>query len=102
MSVRQLSSQDFDSVLSEGKPVLVDFFAVWCGPCKLPPPVMEQLSEELSSRAAVCKLDIDQETAIARRFGVQSVPTVILFRDGREKARLTGYHPAEAYLELLG
>ena len=102
MSVRQLSSQDFDSVLSEGKPVLVDFFAVWCGPCKLLSPVMEQLSEELSSRAAVCKLDIDQETAIARRFGVQSVPTVILFQDGREKARLTGYHPAEAYLELLG
>ena len=102
MSVQHLTSANFDTVIAGAQPVLVDFFATWCGPCKMLSPVIEQLAAELEGKAAVCKLDIDQEMAIAELYGVQSVPTVVLFQNGREMGRIVGYQPKTAILNLLG
>lgn len=102
MSVQHLTSQNFDTVLADGKPVLVDFFATWCGPCKMLAPVLEQLSEEFGNTAAICKIDVDQEMTLAQRYGVQSVPTLVLFKDGKEAARLVGYHSKNDLAAMLG
>ncbi|HSR72535.1 MAG TPA: thioredoxin [Kiloniellales bacterium] len=93
--VAELNEQDFESTLAASHgPVLVDFAAVWCHPCRIQAPVIESLAAESAGRYAVYTLDVDRAPAIARRYGVRSVPTLIVFRDGEERQRLTGYQSA--------
>jgi len=89
MSVMHLTKDNFDSVTSEGL-VLVDFWATWCGPCRMQAPVLEQLDEKLGDKIKVCKVDVDQEPALAQRFAVFSIPTLVAFRDGEPISRKVG------------
>ncbi len=97
-----ISSQDFQArVLEADKPVLVDFFATWCGPCRNVAPVIDEIASEVSDRAQVCKVDIDQSPDIAARYGVTSVPTLAVFEGGNMVRQTIGAQPKENILELL-
>ena len=87
----KFTSADFEKeVLQSDKPVLVDFFADWCGPCKMMAPVVEQLAEELEGKAKVGKLNIDENMDIAEKYRVLNIPTFLIFKDGQEKERIVG------------
>jgi thioredoxin 1 len=79
----------------------VDFWADWCGPCKILAPIFEELAAELSGNVSIAKVDVDQETTLAARYSVMSIPTVILFTDGLESKRFVGVQPKETYLAAL-
>ena len=94
-----ITAQNFDAeVLKSDKPVLVDFWATWCGPCMRQGPIVEALAEE---GYAVGKVDVDQEPGLAQQFQVMSIPTLIIFKDGREVNRLVGLTPKEKLKSLL-
>ena len=94
MALTHLNKADFDQAVNAGDDlVVVDFFATWCGPCKMLGPVLEELAGEMEGQADFYKLDIDEAPDIANRFGVMSVPTLVLFQDGQEIKRTLGFQP---------
>lgn len=96
------TDQNFaDSVLKSDKPVMVDFWATWCGPCVMAGPVVDELADEYKDKVVVGKLDVDANQATAQQYGVQSIPTVILFKDGKEVARKVGFAGKPMYENLL-
>lgn len=97
-----ISSEDFQSkVLEAEKPVLVDFFATWCGPCKRVAPVLDEVASEVDGKAYVYKVDIDQSQDIAARYRISSVPTMILFKQGEPARKAIGALPKESIMELF-
>ena len=89
--VLKLKKDNFEETISGDKPVLVDFFATWCGPCQMMAPILDELArEEADKRFKVCKLDIDQAPEIAAKYDVMSVPTMMVFTKGKETLRLVG------------
>jgi thioredoxin 2 len=90
-----VTTRDFDStVLTAGVPVLVDFHADWCGPCRMVAPALDAVATQTAGRLLVAKVDTDAEPALAGRYGVRSLPTLILVRDGAEVERIVGFDPA--------
>ena len=86
-----ITSQEFDAkVLQASGPVLVDFFATWCGPCRMVSPIIGELASEYEGRIKVGKVNVDEAPELAMKYGVSSIPTLILFRDGREAGRTVG------------
>ena len=91
MSVKHFSNDTFQSEVLQGSgPILVDFWAPWCGPCKMLGPVIDGLADEVSGKAVVGKVNIDDEPDLAAKYGVVTIPTIILFKDGQEVNRLVG------------
>lgn len=101
MSVMHLTKDNFDSVISSGL-VLVDFWATWCGPCRMQAPVLDDLDAELEGKVKICKVDVDENPAIAQRFGVMSIPTLIAFKDGQQIAKRVGLQSREELVQMLG
>ncbi len=96
-----VSDQEFDEkVLKSDKPVMVDFYADWCGPCKLAAPILDELSSS-QDKVQVIKMNVDADPDTARKFNVMSIPTVILFEKGKEVTRQVGFSGKQGYLKLI-
>jgi thioredoxin len=90
----KVAQEDFDrTVLSAGVPVMVDFYADWCGPCKMVAPLMDEIANEHLGKMLVVKVDTDTAPEVAGRYGIRSIPTVILFKAGEEAERSVGFEP---------
>ncbi len=98
----KLSLENFEKeVLKSEKPVLVDFYADWCGPCNAMAPVIEELATELDGKAKVGKINVDENSDIAVEYNVMSIPTLIIFKNGKEEKRLVGLRDKEELLNLF-
>ncbi len=102
MSLLELTEDNFtEEVLEEEGPVLVDFWAPWCGPCQVLGPVIEKLAEEVGDKAKVAKLNVDSNQQLAAKYEVRGIPTVIVFKGGEPTQRFVGVQPKEAYLKAI-
>lgn len=98
-----LSSEEFNSkVLNGTGKVLIDFFATWCGPCRMIAPFIEEIAEEKAGEVEVYKIDIDQSPDIARQFGIRGVPTLMVFEGGKPVNQMVGAQPKAQILQMLG
>lgn len=101
MAVLHLNEEEFRTLLKDDKPLLVDFWAGWCGPCKMLAPVIEELAVQYDGTVAVAKVDIDENQALAMAYGVMNIPTVVLFQKGNEVDRLVGVMPKERFCQMI-
>ncbi len=100
MAITHLTSNDFDATIASGT-VLVDFWATWCGPCRMQAPILEELDAKIGDKAKICKVDVDEEPTIAGRFGVSSIPTLMVFKDGKAAAKRVGVTGADELEAML-
>lgn len=101
--IPQLNEAGFDKeVLKSTLPVMVDFTAIWCGPCKMLDPVIAQLSQDWVGKVKVVKLDVDDNSSLAVKYGVMGVPTLILFVNGKPVQRISGYQPKDRIISKFG
>lgn len=97
-----LTKENFaQEVLQSDRPVLVDFWATWCGPCRMIAPILDELAEEYSGRAKVCKVNVDEESALAQRYRIMSIPAIFLFRGGEIVEKMVGARPKQAFVEAI-
>lgn len=102
MTHAMINDQNFDSeVLKSDKPVLVDFFATWCGPCQIQTPIIEELSQEYKDKAKVVSVDVDQSPMTASNYQIFSIPTLVLFKDGKEAERMIGLQQKSVIKEKI-
>ena len=102
MSVMHFHKDSFEKdVLLSSQPVLVDFWAPWCAPCRMLAPIVEEVADNLGTQAVVGKVNVDEEIDLASRYSVMSIPTLILFQGGKEVSRLVGVHSKEDILDML-
>lgn len=101
MAVITLTSENFEiEAVKSDKPVLIDFWAAWCGPCKMLSPIVDEIAEERDD-VKVCKINVDEEAELAAKFGVMSIPTLIFMENGEVKATSIGYKPKKDVLALI-
>ncbi len=102
MAAIKFTTDNFETeVLKSEVPVLVDFWATWCGPCQMQGPVVEQAAEEMAGTVKVGKLNVDEEGSIAQQYGVMSIPTLIVFKNGKEVGRAVGFQTMEQLKKLM-
>ena len=99
-NVKDINAADFDTVISEGV-VLVDFWAPWCGPCKMQGPILDKVAEKIGEKAQIVKVNVDENSSVAANFGVRSIPTLILFKDGEKVKDFIGLQQEPALLEAI-
>lgn len=92
---------NFDSIINDTKPVIIDFHALWCGPCKVQSPILKEVATELGDRIRVIKIDVDQNQEVAGRYQIRSVPTLMIFRNGEIKYKQSGVHTKQQLLNVL-
>ena len=100
MAIANVTDQNFTEETSDGL-VLADFWAPWCGPCKMIAPVLEEIDGELSDKVKIVKLDVDENQETAGKYGVMSIPTLLLFKDGEVVDQVVGFQPKEALVDLI-
>lgn len=101
MAINHLKTAEFDAAVDAAPLAMVDFWASWCGPCKMLSPVVEAIAEQYAGKALVGKVNVDEEPDLAARFSVMSIPTVVFLKNGREFDRKVGVMPAEAFTSIL-
>jgi len=102
MSVINLTEENFKEQVLESKvPVLVDFWASWCGPCKMMSPVVDEIAEDMDTNAKVCKINIDEQKELASKYNVMTIPSFILFKEGKELKRMIGVMPKEELIKIF-
>lgn len=101
-NIKNVGEQDFKAaVLDSQKPVLVDFWAVWCGPCRMVAPIVDELSEEYKDKMAFVKVNVDEAPKIASSYNVMSIPTIILFKEGKPYEQVVGYRPKKDIQKVI-
>lgn len=101
-NIMKLTSENFgEEVLNANIPVLVDFWASWCGPCKMMAPVVEEIAKEMEGKAKVCKVNIDEEQDLATEYGIMSIPTFLIFKDGKVIKSTVGVQDKQKLISLL-
>ncbi|MEA4941994.1 Thioredoxin [bioreactor metagenome] len=101
MALKHLKKTDFDAAVDAAPLAMVDFWADWCGPCKMVAPAVEKIAADYDGKALVAKVNIDEEPELAQRFGVMSIPTLVFLKDGQEIDRKVGVMPPEAFTSVL-
>ncbi len=101
MKIEEMTGNALDELVGKGGKVVCDFWASWCGPCRMLAPVLEQMAEEFSDRAAFAKVNVDENGDLAASLGIYSIPDVFVFENGKVKAHQTGYVPEERMREFL-
>lgn len=99
--IKQITPENFDSVVNDSLPVLVDFWAPWCGPCRSLSPIVDEVADELAGKLTVAKCNVDDNQDLAMKFGVMSIPTLIVFKNGEEVDRSVGALPKARLQALL-
>ena len=98
--VTNLKDADFDTAIADGI-TLVDFWAPWCGPCKMQTPILEELAENINSQVKITKVNVDEASGIAGSFGIQAIPTLVLFKDRKEVQRFTGVQSKDVLMDAI-
>ena len=101
MAIKHLKTAEFEAAVEAASLAMVDFWASWCGPCKMLSPAVEALAEQYEGKVLVAKVNVDEEPELARAFGVMSIPTVVFLKNGREFDRKVGLMPASAFTAVL-
>ena len=102
MATVDVTDKEFEEkVLNSDSPVLVDFWAAWCGPCKMAEPVLEELSEEYKDKVKIAKLNVDENAQTTQKYGIMSIPTTVLFKGGEEVGRQVGFAGKQAFEDLI-
>jgi len=99
-NIKILDDRNFGQVVGKGVS-LVDFWAEWCGPCKVQGPIVDELADEMGEKANICKLDVDKNQNTARKYGIQNIPTMLIFKDGKPVDKLVGVKPKGAILKAM-
>ncbi|MBR4433671.1 MAG: thioredoxin [Bacteroidaceae bacterium] len=97
----QITDNNFDQVLAEGKPVVVDFWATWCGPCRALAPTIEALAAEFDGRVVIGKCDVDEAVELPVKYGIRNIPTVMFFKDGQLVDKQVGAAPKQVYVDKI-
>ncbi len=101
-AILEVTDANFDQeVLKSDQPVLIDFWAVWCGPCKALSPIVDQVAESYSGKVKVAKMNVDQNPGTPGRYGIRGIPTLLIFKDGQVKEQIVGYVPKETIEKVI-
>lgn len=101
LNVKELNDSNFDAEVNADVPVLVDFWAPWCGPCRMLAPTIDALADELKDSAKICKVNVDEAAAVAAKFGIMNIPTILIFKNGEVVQKMVGVQSKAALVSAL-